>query len=128
MLSSSPGDIIMHSILLDLKEKSPAIEASAIISRDGLILASILPKHIDEDHLGGITAALFSVGFRSSQEFAGGVDEIMVKGSRGYLLMTNAGKDAYVTALTKTNSQLDQIFFELKRSARKVTDYIISSW
>jgi uncharacterized protein len=115
----------MHSILLDLNGKSLNIQASAIISQDGLVIASTLPANMDEDHFGGITAALFSVGFRRSQEFAGGVDEMIVKGSRGYLLMTDAGKEAYLTVLTKTNAELDQIFSEVKRAAKKITECLL---
>lgn len=117
----------MHSILLDLNETSSNIAASAIISKDGLVMASILPDDMNEINLGGITAALFSVGFRSTQEFAGGAEQMMVKGSQGYILMTHAGKEAFLTVITKTHAELDQLFFELKRSAKKITESIISS-
>lgn len=115
----------MQSILLELNGKSVNIESSAIISQDGLIIASTLPAGMNEDHFGGVTAALFSVGFHGAQEFAGGVDEMIVKGSRGYILMTSAGKEVYLTAIAKTNSELDNMFFELKRSAIKVADHLV---
>ncbi len=117
----------MKTILLDLNKKSPSISASAIISKDGLIIASILPKDLNENVLGGITAALFSVGFCSTQEFVGSVEQLMVRGSLGYILIAQAGNEAFLTVITKNHAELDQIFLELNRSAKKVIDCIISS-
>lgn len=117
----------MHSILSALNQTSSNIAASAIVSKDGLVIASILPEDMNENHLGGITAALFSVGFRSTQQFAGGAEQMMVKGSQGYILMTHAGKEAFLTVITKTHAELDHLFVELKHSAKKVTDCMLAS-
>lgn len=57
----------IHSILLDLNETSANIEASAIISTDGLIMAAALPQGMDEDCVGALSAALHSVGSHSTQ-------------------------------------------------------------
>jgi predicted regulator of Ras-like GTPase activity (Roadblock/LC7/MglB family) len=116
----------MHSILLELNGKSVNIEASAIISKDGLIIASTLPGGINDDQFAGITAALFSIGFHSVHKFTGAVDEMVVKGVRGNILITNVGKEVYLAVITTTNADLEPIFFELKRSAIKISDHLIS--
>lgn len=117
----------MRSILLDLNEKFANIEASAIISKDGLVIASALPKDMNEDNFGAISAALYAAGSRSTQEFAGGmVEQIMVQGAQGYFLMAHAGKEVVLTVITKTHTELDHIFLELKHSAEKIMAHLSS--
>ncbi|MDD2759260.1 MAG: roadblock/LC7 domain-containing protein [Methylomonas sp.] len=112
----------MRAILQELNQKSKDIEASAIISKDGLVLASLMPNDVDENCLGGMTAALFSVGLNRTQEFSGGLEQMMVKGSDGYVLMTQAGEGIYLTVTTKVHAEFEQIFLELKHAARKIAD------
>lgn len=116
---------MMRSILLDLNKKSANIKASAIISKDGLVMAAVLPTDMNEDNIGAISAALYSVGTRSVQEFAGGiVEQMMIQGSHGYILMTHAGKEVVLTVITKTHEELDHIFLELKSSAEKIMAHL----
>ena len=48
------------AILNDLNGSSTDIEASAVISTDGLMIASVLPAGLDEDRVGAMTAAMLS--------------------------------------------------------------------
>lgn len=115
----------MRSILLDLNEKSANIEASALVSKDGLVMAAALPGNMNEDSIGAISAALYSVGARSVQELAvGTIEQIMVQGSQGYVLMAHAGKETVLTVITKTHEELDHIFLELRKAAEKVINHL----
>ena len=56
---------MLNSILSELNGTSADIEASAVISTDGLIMASQLPQSLDEDrHLPGGSSPIY--GFRNS--------------------------------------------------------------
>lgn len=111
----------IHSILLDLNETSANIEASAIISTDGLIMAAALPQGMDEDCVGALSAALHSVGSHSTRKLVGGaIDQILIKGPEGYILTTQTGKDAILTVITKTHGELDHILSQIRRSAEKI--------
>ncbi|MEE9352480.1 MAG: roadblock/LC7 domain-containing protein, partial [Thiotrichaceae bacterium] len=59
---------MLNSILSDLNGSSTDIEASAVISTDGLIMASLLPAGMDEDRVGAMSAALLSLGDRTAEE------------------------------------------------------------
>ena len=48
---------MLKSILSDLNGSSADIEASAIISADGLTMAALLPQGVVEDRVGAIAAA-----------------------------------------------------------------------
>ena len=63
---------VLNSILSELNGTSADIEASAIISTDGLIMSSLLPASMDEDHVGAMSAAMLSLGERIAKELARG--------------------------------------------------------
>ena len=59
-----------QQILEDLNSSSADVEASALISNDGLMIASALPTGVDEDRVGAMSAALLSLGDRAGRELA----------------------------------------------------------
>ena len=113
---------LLTSVLTDLNGTSADIEASGIISTDGLMIASVLPAGMDEDRVGAMSAAMLSLGDRTAQELARGtLEQVLIKGAKGYVLMTYAGEDAVLTVLAKPNAKLGLIFLDVKRAAESVT-------
>jgi predicted regulator of Ras-like GTPase activity (Roadblock/LC7/MglB family) len=112
---------LLTSVLTDLNGTSADIEASGIISTDGLMIASVLPASMDEDRVGAMSAAMLSLGDRTAQELArGALEQVLIKGAKGYVLMTYAGSDAVLTVLAKPNAKLGLIFLDVKRAAETV--------
>jgi predicted regulator of Ras-like GTPase activity (Roadblock/LC7/MglB family) len=84
---------MLKSILSELNGSSADIEASAVISVDGLMMAALMPQGFDEDRMGAMSAAMLSLGDRTAAELArGGLEQVLIKGANGYVLMTGAGK------------------------------------
>ena len=107
-----------QQILEDLKGSSADVEASALISNDGLVIASALPAGIDDDRVGAMSAALLSLGDRAGKELArGDIDRIMIQGEKGYVITTSAGDEAVLTVMAKPNAKLGLIFLDIKRAA-----------
>ncbi|HFQ91411.1 MAG TPA: hypothetical protein ENK29_00885, partial [Chromatiales bacterium] len=80
---------LLTSILSDLNGSSAEIEASAVISTDGLMMAAMLPAGMDEDRVGAMAAAMLSLGDRTAQELSrGDIEQVLIKGDNGYVLMT----------------------------------------
>ena len=52
---------MLNSILSDLNGSSADIEASAVLSTDGLMMASLLPSGMDEDRVGAMSAAMLTL-------------------------------------------------------------------
>ncbi len=63
---------MLSSILNELNGTSADIEASAVISTDGLMITAVLPQSMDEDQVGAMSAAILSLGDRTSQKLACG--------------------------------------------------------
>jgi uncharacterized protein len=116
---------LLNSILSELNGSTADIEASAVLSNDGLMMASMLPAGMDEDRVGAMSAAMLSLGDRTSRELARGeLEQVLVKGHKGYVLMTHAGGDAVLTALCKPNARLGLIFLDVKRAADSISKVI----
>ncbi len=116
---------MLDSILRDLNGTSADIEASAVISTDGLIMAAQLPQNLDADRVGAMAAAMLSLGDRTAQELArGALEQVLIKGKEGYMLMTHAGQDAVLSVLAKPVAKLGLIFLDVKRAADSVSKLV----
>lgn len=111
--------------LEELNGSTADIEASALISTDGLMIASALPQNMDEDRIGAMSAALLSLGERTARELArGNLERVLVQGERGYVIMSSAGPEAVLTVLAKPNAKLGLIFLDIKRAAETLSKLI----
>ncbi len=116
---------MLTSILSELNGTSADIEASGVISTDGLMMAAVLPQGLDEDRVGAMSAAMLSLGDRTAQELVRGeLEQVLIKGNRGYVLMTHAGKEAVLTVLAKPQAKLGLIFLDVKRAAESIAELI----
>lgn len=123
--SSKHGTAMLTSILNELNGTSADIEASGVISTDGLMMASVLPAVMDEDRVGAMSAAMLSLGDRTAQELARGtLEQVLIKGDNGYVLMTYAGDEAVLTVMAKSNAKLGLIFLDVKRAAESVSELL----
>jgi predicted regulator of Ras-like GTPase activity (Roadblock/LC7/MglB family) len=112
--------------LRQMQVASPDIEASAVVSVDGLIIASALPNDVEEDRVSAMSAAMLSLGERISAELErGAVDEVYVKGSQGYVILTSIGSEAVLTVLAGQNAKLGLIFLEMRRAAEDLERVIV---
>ena len=70
---------MLQTVLNDLNGTSADIEASAIISSDGLMMAALLPNTVDEDRVGAMSAAMLSLGDRTARELSrGNLDQVLI--------------------------------------------------
>ncbi|MCB1013507.1 MAG: roadblock/LC7 domain-containing protein [Acidimicrobiales bacterium] len=113
---------LLTSILAELNGTSADIEACAVLSTDGLMIASLLPQGLDPDRVGAMGAAMLSLGDRTAAELSrGDLEQVMIKGDRGYVLMTHAGADAVLSVLATPQAKLGLIFLDAKRAADQIS-------
>ena len=111
----------LNRILRGLQSGSPDVEASALISEDGLMIASALPQHIDEGRVAGMSATILSLGMRAATELERGqVEEVLVRGADGYAVMLSAGSGTLLLVLAAKTAKLGLIFLDLRRAAEAV--------
>lgn len=109
---------LMVDRLRDLQLSTPDVEASAVVSVDGLTIASSLPADVEEDRVAAMSAAMLSLGDRIAGELGRGVlDEVYIHGNDGYVLLTSVGVEAVLTVLTRQKAKLGLVFLEMRRAA-----------
>jgi uncharacterized protein len=109
---------LMVERLRDMQAASPDIEASAVVSVDGLIMASALPSDAEEDRVSAMSAAMLSLGERIAGELGrGGLEQVYIRGGHGYVILTAVGEEAVLTALAREQAKLGLIFLEMRRAA-----------
>lgn len=109
---------LMVDRLRDLQATTPEIEASAVVSVDGLIMASSLPAGVEEDRVSAMSAAMLSLGERISSELGRGMlDQVYVKGKEGYVILMSIGEEAVLTTLVREGAKLGLIFLDMRRTA-----------
>ncbi len=112
---------LMVDRLRELQGSTPDIEASAVVSVDGLIMASSLPQDIEEDRVSAMSAAMISLGERIASELGRGVlEQVYIRGDNGYVILMSVGEEAVLTSLIRENARLGLIFLDMKRAASEL--------
>ncbi len=102
--------------LQNLQSSATDVEASAVVSVDGLIIASLLPTTVEEDRVSAMSAAMLSLGERIAGELGrGALDQVYVKGGDGYIVLMSVGEEAVLTVLARKAAKLGLIFLEMRR-------------
>ncbi len=105
--------------LHDLQRTMPEIEAAAIVSLDGLIIASALPENMSEDRVSAMSAAILSLSESISQEMGRGtLEQVFTKGENGYVILTTISEYAGLTVITNQQAKPGLIIMEMQRAAQ----------
>jgi len=111
--------------LRDLQASSGEVEAAAIVSVDGLSIASSLPVATEEDRVSAMSAAMLSLGERISTELGrGALEQVFVKGENGYVILTAVGEEAVLTVLARKEARLGLIFLDVARTVQDLKQLI----
>lgn len=108
----------MVTELRDLQMNMPDIEASAVVSVDGLIMASSLPTGVEEDRVSAMSAAMLSLGDRIASELGRGyLDQVYIRGENGYVILMSVGEEAVavLTVLARKQAKLGLVFLDMRR-------------
>ena len=109
----------INRALRKLQSDSFGVEACALISEDGLMIASVLAADMEEARVAGMTATILSLGTRAAMELGRShLQEVIIRGESGYAVLVGAGRGALLLALTNENSKLGLIFFDMREAVR----------
>jgi len=115
----------LKKVLKNLQSQSPGVEASALISEDGLMIASALSQDFDDTRVAGMTATLLNLGTRAATELRrGDVKEVIVRGEAGYAVMINAGRGALLLVLANETTPLGLIFFDMREAIKFIRNIL----
>ncbi len=111
--------------LRELQASSGDVEGAAIVSVDGLSMASALRPGTEEDRVSAMSAAMLSLGERISSELGRGeLEQVMVKGENGYVILTAVGEEAVLTVLARKEAKLGLIFLDVTRAVTALAQLV----
>jgi len=109
---------LMVDRLRELQSGAPDITASAVVSVDGLIMASALPSDAEEDRVSAMSAAMLSLGERIANELGRGtLDQVYIRGDDGFVILMSIGEEAVLTTLVREGAKLGLVFLDMRRAA-----------
>ena len=111
----------LHRILDALLAETPELEAAAVVSVDGLPMASALPEPFDEDRVAAMSAALLSLGERASEGLGRGLlSQVAIEGDTGAVFLVGAGEEAVLVAVAPRGAKAGLVLYEARRAAAAV--------
>ena len=115
----------IQDVLRGLRQASPDIVGSAVVSIDGFVIASVLPSEIDEELVSGMAAAMLGVGERISSELmASKMEQTYVRSEKGYVILNAIGEEAVLVVLTTKEAKLGLVFIDLRRRSVELSTLV----
>ncbi|MFW9782478.1 MAG: roadblock/LC7 domain-containing protein [Candidatus Heimdallarchaeota archaeon] len=103
----------------------PEVKAATLVSIEGELIASALPRDVDEMSMGVMVAALLSLAESAiSLIKSGEFEQLFIRGRDGYLLVIPAGNNAVLSVSTSRDVRLGVIYLDCKRVSETIAKLI----
>ena len=111
----------LNTVLQNFVTATPDIQGAAIVTPDGLPLASSLPGSLNEERVAAMSAAMLSLGERIASELSrGSTDRIFLEGEDGYAILTSCGDDAVFLVMANKAAKQGVLMLEIKQVVTQV--------
>ncbi len=111
--------------LADLLSQAPELEAAAVVSYDGLAMASALPVGMDEDRVAAMSAALLSLGEKAAQGLGrGDLSQVYVEGETGTVFLVSCDDEAVLVAVAAAGAKAGLMLFEVRRASAAIAEVL----
>src|SRR5580692_12321903 len=125
MSDSSNRSQQLDRAIADLLAQAPEVEAAAVVSFDGLPMASALPATMDEDRVAAMSAALLSLGERAAEGLGrGGLNQVYIEGDDGTVFLVSADDEAVLVAVAAKGAKVGMMLYEVRRAASSVAEVL----
>jgi predicted regulator of Ras-like GTPase activity (Roadblock/LC7/MglB family) len=115
----------LDRVIADLLAQAPEVEAAAVVSFDGLPMASALPATMDEDRVAAMSASLLSLGERAAEGLGrGGLNQVYIEGASGTVFLVSAEDEAVLVAVAASGAKVGMMLYEVRRAASSVAEVL----
>lgn len=115
----------IQGVLRTLVSNTPDLEGAALVSVDGLLVASVLPSEVDEDRVSAMAAAMLALGERTTAELTRGeLQQMYVKGQEGYVVMMSVGEEGVLEGISGKQAKLGMVLLDMKRAASELAGLV----
>ena len=86
------------------------------------VILTAISNELDEETISALSASVLSMGERVATDLKRGVlDQVYIRGDKGYLLVFHCGPDALLSLLVSHDAKLGVVFMEAKRTADELS-------
>ena len=111
----------VQRVLSELRATAPQIGLSAWISLDGYVLVSATDTPLQPDRIGAMSASLLALSRCAVQEVAAGqLRQVLVGGSTGMLLLTDAGAERALLVAVDSGANVNRILLDAQKAAMQL--------
>jgi predicted regulator of Ras-like GTPase activity (Roadblock/LC7/MglB family) len=101
-----------------LQRSSPDITAAALISQDGLVIASALQPEMSEDRISAMSASILSLGEQITKETnRGKLEQVYIQSEEGHLVLMAVGEHAILIALVAVQAKMGILLLDMRHAA-----------
>jgi len=113
---------LIENAIMGLQMSSRDIQGCAVVSSDGQMVACSLKPGTDPDRVGAMSAAVQKLGKEAARELGcGALEQIMLKGDSGYVLIIGAGEDAVLSVITDAAAKLGLVLQDARGAVLSIT-------
>lgn len=106
----------LNQTLQEFVSNTSDIQGAALVTPDGLPLATTLPEKMDEERVAAMSASMLSLGERIGKELArGDIGRIFIEGEEGYGILTSCTEEALFLVLANHQAKQGVLMLEIKR-------------
>jgi hypothetical protein len=115
----------LETLLRQAQGSIAGLEATALVSMDGLIIVSALPSNIEEDRIAAMTSAMLGLGEKTAYDLGRGMlEQMYIKGPNGCVLILAAGDNAVLTAIAGPEAKLGLLLLHLGKTVEQIGDLL----
>lgn len=115
---------MIGQVLQDLKNVGD-VEASAVVSRDGLLMAGNISSDIRAETFAAMSATMLGAAETAISELNKGVpNRVIVETPQGKIIATGAGPKALLVLMVQANAGLGLILVEMDKAAGKIKEVL----
>jgi uncharacterized protein len=107
-----------RGVLRGLQAASDCVRSCALVSYDGLMLASVLADGVDPDRFGAMCASLLALSTRAAREVERGtLRQVILDGELGPMLLTRAGSAGVLAVAADPAKNLGKLILDTRNAA-----------
>jgi predicted regulator of Ras-like GTPase activity (Roadblock/LC7/MglB family) len=116
----------LSAILNEMELNVREVQAAAVVSVEGLPIASKLPEGWDDTIVAAMTAAMLSLGDKIANNLnKGTLEKIMIEGVHGVVVSMAAGPNAVLTVSAAKDAKLGLLFMEMSNASKKIAEILV---
>ncbi len=115
----------IHLSLKHLLKTSSSIRAIALMSRDGLLIDSVMIDHSNPDRLSAMSSSLISIAEKIAEEInQGKMKKLLIDNEKGFFLLLKVGQNAVLSVVSEPSSKLGMLLHEAQKTAVQVSELV----